>query len=441
MPIKVGMVSLGCSKNQVDAEHLLFDLKQAGFELCVDSGECDVVVINTCGFIEAAKQEAIENILEFAELKKEGRIKVIVVTGCLAERYREELVKELPEVDIVLGIGSNTELVNAINRALNGEKTALFGDKENLTLEGGRIISNLPFYAYIKIAEGCNNRCAYCAIPQIRGNYRSRKIENILDEARFFAENGVTELIVVAQDTTMYGIDLYGEKKLPELLNKMCEIDGVKQIRLLYAYPEKITDELIETMANQPKIVKYLDIPFQHVSENVLKRMNRPGNKESALALVKKLRSRIPGIILRTTLMTGFPGETEKDFEELCEFMDEVQFERLGCFAFSPEENTPAADFPDQIDNEIKERRADLIMTKQMTVIENFNQKQIGKTLETVVEGYDKYAGSFFGRSAYDAPDIDSKVFFSSDKFLSIGDYVDVLVTDCMEYDLIGETV
>lgn len=441
MPIKVGMVSLGCSKNQVDAEHLLFDLKQAGFELCVDSGECDVVVINTCGFIEAAKQEAIENILEFAELKKEGRIKVIVVTGCLAERYREELVKELPEVDIVLGIGSNTELVNAINRALNGEKTALFGDKENLTLEGGRIISNLPFYAYIKIAEGCNNRCSYCAIPQIRGNYRSRKIENILDEARFFAENGVTELIVVAQDTTMYGIDLYGEKKLPELLNKMCEIDGVKQIRLLYAYPEKITDELIETIANQPKIVKYLDIPFQHVSENVLKRMNRPGNKESALALVKKLRSRIPGIILRTTLMTGFPGETEKDFEELCEFMDEVQFERLGCFAFSPEENTPAADFPDQIDNEIKERRADLIMTKQMTVIENFNQKQIGKTLETVVEGYDKYAGSFFGRSAYDAPDIDSKVFFSSDKFLSIGDYVDVLVTDCMEYDLIGETV
>lgn len=441
MPIKVGMVSLGCSKNQVDAEHLLFDLKQAGFELCVDSGECDVVVINTCGFIEAAKQEAIENILEFAELKKEGRIKVIVVTGCLAERYREELVKELPEVDIVLGIGSNTELVNAINRALNGEKTALFGDKENLTLEGGRIISNLPFYAYIKIAEGCNNRCSYCAIPQIRGNYRSRKIENILDEARFFAENGVTELIVVAQDTTMYGIDLYGEKKLPELLNKMCEIDGVKQIRLLYAYPEKITDELIETIANQPKIVKYLDIPFQHVSENVLKRMNRPGNKESALALVKKLRSRIPGIILRTTLMTGFPGETEKDFEELCEFMDEVQFERLGCFAFSPEENTPAADFPDQIDNEIKERRADLIMTKQMTVIENFNQKQIGKTLETVVEGYDKYAGSFFGRSTYDAPDIDSKVFFSSDKFLSIGDYVDVLVTDCMEYDLIGETV
>ena len=441
MPIKVGMVSLGCSKNQVDAEHLLFDLKQAGFELCVDSGECDVVVINTCGFIEAAKREAIENILEFAELKKEGRIKVIAVTGCLAERYREELEKELPEADIVLGIGSNNELVDAINRALNGEKTVMFGEKENLALEGGRIISNLPFYAYIKIAEGCNNRCAYCAIPQIRGNYRSRKIENILEEARFFAENGVSELIVVAQDTTMYGTDLYGEKKLPELLNKMCEIDGVKQIRLLYAYPDKITDELIDTIANQPKIVKYLDIPFQHVSENVLRKMNRPGNKESALALVKKLRSRVPGIILRTTLMTGFPGETEKDFEELCEFMDEVQFERLGCFAFSPEENTPAADMPDQIDDEIKERRADLIMTKQMTVIENFNQKQIGKTLETVVEGYDKYAGSFFGRSAYDAPDIDSKVFFSSDKLLSIGDYVDVLITDCMEYDLIGETV
>ena len=441
MPIKVGMVSLGCSKNQVDAEHLLFDLKQAGFELCVDSGECDVVVINTCGFIEAAKREAIENILEFAELKKEGRIKVIAVTGWLAERYREELEKELPEADIVLGIGSNNELVDAINRALNGEKTVMFGEKENLALEGGRIISNLPFYAYIKIAEGCNNRCAYCAIPQIRGNYRSRKIENILEEARFFAENGVSELIVVAQDTTMYGTDLYGEKKLPELLNKMCEIDGVKQIRLLYAYPDKITDELIDTIANQPKIVKYLDIPFQHVSENVLRKMNRPGNKESVLALVKKLRSRVPGIILRTTLMTGFPGETEKDFEELCEFMDEVQFERLGCFAFSPEENTPAADMPDQIDDEIKERRADLIMTKQMTVIENFNQKQIGKTLETVVEGYDKYAGSFFGRSAYDAPDIDSKVFFSSDKLLSIGDYVDVLITDCMEYDLIGETV
>ena len=439
MPIKVGMVSLGCSKNQVDAEHILFDLRQFGYELCVDSGICDAVVINTCGFIEEAKQEAIENILEFVKLKEEGKIKVIAVTGCLAERYQNELVSEIPEIDIVLGIGSNKELPAAIERALKGEKTVKFGNKSELSLEGGRIISNLPFYAYLKIAEGCNNRCTYCAIPQIRGKYRSRTIESIVKEAEYFAENGVTELIVVAQDTTLYGVDLYKEQKLPQLLKALCEIKNIKWIRLLYTYPDKITDELIDTVANEPKIVKYFDIPLQHVSDNVLKRMNRSGSREFYLSLIKKIRDRIPGVILRTTFLTGFPGETEKDFEELCEFADEVRFERLGCFAFSPEEGTPAAEMPDQIDDEIKRRRSDLIMTKQMTVIEKFNESQIGKTLEVVVEGYDKYAGGYFGRSAYDAPDIDAKVFFSCDHHITVGDYINVHITDTLEYDLLGE--
>ncbi len=444
MAVKVGMVSLGCSKNQVDAEIMLASLKKAGYELCTDSGSCDVVVINTCGFIEDAKKEAIENILEFCTLKKEGRIKAVVVTGCLAQRYQMEIAKEIPEADVILGIGSNDQLVDAIGRALNGEKVYSFEDKEKAPMSGERILSNLPFFAYLKIGDGCSNNCSYCAIPLIRGRLRSRPMEEIVEEARHFAQCGVTEVIVVAQDPTRYGEDLYeGRRMLPELLRRLCAIEELKWVRVLYCYPERITDELLDVMASEEKLVKYLDIPIQHVSAPVLKRMYRPGNRESLTALMKKIRERVPGIVLRTTLITGFPGETEEDFTELCEFVKEVKFERLGCFTYSAEEGTPAAQFPDQVDEEVKQRRADVIMLEQNRIAEEFNTAQIGKTLEVVVEGFDRYAESFFGRSAMDAPDIDGKIFFTAPKDikLRVGDYVPVLIEDVMDYDLLGVLV
>ena len=439
MSVKVGMVSLGCCKNQVDAEMMLSKISAAGYELCTDSGLCDVVIVNTCGFIESAKTEAIDNILEFATLKEEGRIKKIIVTGCLSERYREQVAEELPEVDAVVGIGENGNIADIIGRVLNGERVIAFGDKKDLPLEGNRIVSNLPFFAYLKIAEGCDNRCSYCAIPLIRGNYRSRTIENILSEARTLAQNGVKELIVVAQDITRYGLDLYGERRLPELLDELCGIDGVEWIRLLYAYPDEITDELIDCIARQPKIVKYLDIPLQHISDRILRAMNRRGTGDEIREVIAKLRSRVPGIALRTTFITGFPGETEEDFEELCEFVRETRFERMGCFAFSPEEDTPAADMDGQIDDEIKQRRCEVLMDEQLEAAESFCQSMVGRTLDVLVEGYDRYAQSCFGRSCYDSPDIDPKVFFSTAEPVNAGDIIKVKITDWMDYDLIGE--
>lgn len=438
MAIKVGMVSLGCAKNQVDSEIMLSLIQKGGYELCTDSGLCDVVIINTCGFIEDAKRESIENILEFCALKNEGRIKAVVVTGCLAERYREEVAKEIPEADVILGIGKNSEIVLAIERALRGEHVVEFGRKEDLPLSGERIISNLPFFAYLKIADGCNNRCSYCAIPLIRGDYRSRTIEDVLAEARWLVEHGVREINLVAQDPTRYGEDLYGKSRLCDLVRELCKIDGIKWLRLLYLYPERITDEVIDLIASEDKVVKYIDMPIQHCNGEVLRRMNRRGDRDSLLALIRKLRERIPGVVLRTTLICGFPGESEEQFEELCEFVEEAQFERLGCFAYSPEEGTPAEQFPDQIDEEIKRRRCEVIMEQQMTIADRFNQTQIGRTLEVVVEGYDRYAGSYFGRSYMDAPDIDTKTFFTSDSPLQIGQFVPVHIEDTVDYDLCG---
>lgn len=442
MSTRVGMVSLGCPKNQVDAEHMLFDLRQNGFEIVADAALADVVVINTCGFIESAKQEAIDTILEFCTLKQEGRIKAVIATGCLAERYKDEMMKEIPELDAVIGLGSNDKLVDIIRQIYSdGMPVCAYGNKTDLSMEGGRIISTEPFYAYLKIAEGCSNCCTYCAIPSIRGRYRSRKMEDVIAEAKWLAENGVTELVVVAQDTTRYGEDIYGKSMLPELLKELCRIEGFKWIRTLYCYPERITDELLDTIAAEDKLVKYLDMPIQHCSGDILKAMNRYGDRKFLTELIKKIREKIPGIILRTTLIAGFPGETEEQFEELCEFVKEIQFERLGCFAYSPEEGTKAYDMPDQIHLKVREHRADIIMEEQMVISDRLNEKAMGKTFEVVCEGFDRYAECYYGRSEADAPEIDGKIFFDSDKKIRVGEYVKVLVDDTLDYDLIGSRI
>ena len=442
MATRVGMVSLGCPKNQVDAEHILYDLRKNGFEIVSDAALSDVVIINTCGFIESAKQEAIDTILEFCTLKQEGRIKAVIATGCLAERYRDEMKKEIPELDAVVGIGSNDKIVDIIRDVLSdGRIVCSYGEKTDLSMEGGRIISTEPFYAYIKIAEGCSNCCTYCAIPSIRGKFRSRKIEDIVEEARWLAGHGVTELVVVAQDTTRYGEDLYKKPMLPELLKELCRIDGFKWIRTLYCYPERITDELLETIASEDKLVKYLDMPIQHCNGEILKRMNRHGDKETLTALIKKIREKVPNIILRTTLIAGFPGETKEQFEELCEFVKETKFERLGCFAFSPEEDTPAYSMPQQVGLKDRERRAEVVMEEQMIISDRMNEEALGKTFEVVCEGFDRYAECYYGRSANDAPEIDGKIFFLSEDKVKTGEYVNVLVDDTLDYDLIGSVV
>lgn len=442
MSTRVGMVSLGCPKNQVDAEHMLYDLRKDGFEIVADAALADVVVVNTCGFIESAKQEAIETILEFCTLKQEGRIKAVIATGCLAERYRDEMIKEIPELDAVVGLGSNSRLTQIIRDIYCGESPiCAYGSKKDLPMEGGRIISTEPFYAYLKIAEGCSNNCTYCAIPSIRGGYRSRKLEDIIEEAKWLAENGVTELVVIAQDTTRYGEDIYGKQMLPELLRQLCRIDGFKWIRTLYSYPERISDEFIEVLAQEEKLVKYIDMPIQHCNGEILKAMNRPGDREFLTQLIAKLRAKVPGIVLRTTLIAGFPGETQEQFEELCEFVKEIGFERLGCFAYSAEEGTKAYEMDGQVDEETKNKRADTIMQEQTLVNDTYNQQQIGKTVEVVCEGFDRYAESYFGRSSADAPEIDGKIFFTSDKKVRIGEYVRVELFDILDYDLLGECV
>lgn len=439
--VRVGMVSLGCPKNQVDAERMLYLLRKDGYELVSDAALSDVVIVNTCGFIESAKSEAIETILEFCTLKQEGRIKAIIVTGCLAERYKDEVLKEIPEVDAVVGIGSNERICQIIKDICKGEKVTSYGGKDSLCFDDKRIISTPGSFAFIKIAEGCDNCCTYCAIPSIRGRFRSRKIEDIVDEAEKIARQGFTELVLVAQDTTRYGKDIYGESRLAELLNRLCEVDGLKWIRTLYMYPERITDELIDTIACQEKLVNYMDIPIQHCNDKVLKRMNRKGDKHSLVDLIKKIRNKIPDVVLRTTLIAGFPGETEEQFEELCGFVREIKFQRLGCFAYSQEEGTAAADYPDQIDEDIKKHRCEIIYDMQMRISDEFNQSLLGSELEVVVEGYDRYAECFFGRSYMDAPDIDGKIFFTSKNKLSLGEYVKVKVNDILDYDLLGEQI
>ena len=441
MAYKVSVVSLGCPKNQVDAEMILAALLKDGFELSSVEAEADAIIINTCGFIEDAKREAIENILECAAYKTDGKLKALIVTGCLAERYKDDITEEIPEVDMVVGIGSNSKIAKLTRQAIEGNTLNSYGPKEDLDLNGERILGGMPFTAYIKVADGCDNCCTYCAIPKIRGRMRSRKIEDILKEAKELATGGVTELIVVAQDTTAYGEDIYGESKLPKLLRELCKIDGIHWIRTLYTYPDRITDELLDTIAEEEKLVPYLDIPIQHVNGEILKKMNRRGNRETLEALVTKIRNKIPEITLRTTLITGFPGETEEQFCELHQFVKDMRFDRLGCFAYSAEEDTAAALFDNQINEQTKQDRMELIMEDQLTIAAEKNEEKICSVTEVLIEGWDDYIKCYFGRSVADAPEVDGKVFFTSDTPLVIGEYVLVQINDCLEYDLLGEKI
>ena len=437
--IKIGMISLGCPKNQVDAEMMLSTLCEAGFEITGEVEGTDVVIINTCGFIGDAKKEAIDTILEVCQLKDEGSVGAVVVTGCLAQRYKDEIMNEIPEVDAVIGIGANAEIASVCRDVMKSKKVNLFPPKLALPLEGGRVLTTPSHYAYLKIAEGCSNCCTYCAIPKIRGKFRSREMENIIAEAKSLAENGVKELIVVAQDTTKYGIDLYGELKLAELLKELCKIDGIEWIRTLYCYPESITDELIETMASEDKICKYIDIPLQHCDGDVLKRMNRRGDRESLTALINKLRARIPDITIRTTFIVGFPGETDENFESLSEFADEMKFDRYGCFAYSAEEDTPAATMENQIDEDVKIERASIMNSQQQRIFEDKLEALVGKELTVIVDGFDEDEMLYFGRSYMDAPEIDTVVIISSEEELTAGQFVKGVVKGNLNGELIVE--
>lgn len=440
MEYKVGMISLGCPKNQVDAEHMLALIDAAGCEIVDYVDGCDVVIVNTCGFIDDAKKEAIENILDMVELKKEGIISKIVVTGCLAQRYKDEIVTEIPEVDAVVGIGANGDIVKTIEEVMSGVDTIeKYPPRCDLPLEGQRILTTPQYWAYLKIGEGCSNRCTYCTIPSIRGNMRSRSMENVIEEAKQLAESGVKELILIAQDTTSYGLDLYGELKLPELLNELCKIDSIEWIRLLYCYPDRITDELIETMKKQDKIVNYIDLPLQHADDKILKAMNRRGDQAMIRNVIEKLRTEIPDVVIRTTFIVGFPGEGEDEFENLAVFVNEIEFDRLGVFTFSAQEGTPAYDMEDQVEEDVKTRRGEIIMQDQYSIMEEKNSEKIGKTYKVIVEDYDGYSDSYTGRTYMDAPEIDGIVRFTSDRDLDIGDFVEVEIFDVEDYDLIGE--
>ena len=436
---KVGFISLGCCKNLVDTEVMLYNLHAAGFEITPDEEEAEIIVINTCGFIESAKQEAIDNILDAAELKKWGKCRHIIATGCLVERYREDVMNEMPEIDALVGIGSLCDIAEACKAVMRGEKYTSFRDKETMDLGGDRIITTEPHTAYLKVSEGCDNLCTYCAIPLIRGGHRSRTIEDIVSEAKDLEKMGIKELNLIAQDTTRYGLDIYGEYSLAKLVKAITKETNIPWIRLLYCYPDKITDELIEELRSNDRLVKYMDIPVQHIADSVLKRMNRHGGKALILETIKRLRERVPDIVLRTTAMVGFPGETDEDFTELCEFVKETKFERFGAFTFSPEEGTAAAEMTDQIDEQVKQDRYDVLMQTQLTVSEEKNAENIGKTLTVLCDGYDRIAEIYYGRSYADAPDVDGKVYFKSKNKVNPGEFVSVKVTEALDYDLIGE--
>lgn len=441
MSKKVGMISLGCPKNQVDAEIMLSKLQKGGYEIVNDPGEADVIIINTCGFIESAKKESIENILDMVSYKEDYPSVRVLVTGCLAERYRSEIFEEIPEVDGVIGIGADNDICEVCDRLLSFEKVEEYPPKENLCFDGDRILTTPSYSAYLKIAEGCSNKCTYCAIPSIRGEYRSRPAESILAEAEKLAKDGVKELIVVAQDTTRYGEDLYGKNALVPLLRSLCKIDGIEWIRLLYLYPEKIDDALINTIAEESKIVKYMDIPVQHCSARVLKRMNRHGDRQSLTALFNKIRERIPDVTLRTTFIAGFPGETEDEFEELCDFISEMKFERMGCFAYSEEEGTPAAKLDGMLPEEERARRADIVNDMQSEILDKVNEALVGKELTAIVEEYDGYTDSYYGRTVMDAPEIDTQICFTCGYELNDGDIITVEVINCVDGFLTGEAV
>lgn len=434
----IGFISLGCAKNQVDCERMMYRVQEAGHTVKADILGSDVVVINTCGFIDSAKAEAIDYILQTAALKAEGQVGKILVTGCLAQRYQEEILKEMPEVDGILGTGSYTEIVPAIEKLLAQESISDFGSIDAPEQETGRIVTTPEHYAYIKIAEGCDNRCSYCIIPYLRGRFRSRQLDDVLYEARMLAASGVKELIVVAQDTSRYGTDLPGHKRLlPELLRQLCKIEELKWIRVHYVYPDEIDDELMDVMAQEPKIVKYLDIPIQHCNSKILKLMNRRGDGEFLRSLFAKLRSRIPGLVIRTSIITGLPGEGEEEFEELCQFLRELRLERVGAFAFSPEEGTPAAqmEYPDA---EVAQKRAEIVEMIQSGIMDDYNASMLGKTMEILVDGYDEEMEQFFGRTYADSPEIDGKVWIASEEPLQEGQFVAVKIDGCVDGDLSG---
>ena len=439
--MKVFFASLGCDKNLVDSEVMLSLLAKDGFTITDDENDAEIAVVNTCSFILDAKQESINTILELSDLKDEGKLKVLIVCGCLAERYADELKEEIPAIDAVLGTMAIPEIVEAVKKALDGEQVAIFPSIDRELPEfAGRMVTTGGHYAYLKIAEGCNKRCTYCAIPAMRGKYRSYPMEHLLKEARYLVEEvGVKELILVAQETTLYGVDLYGEKKLPTLLKELSKIDGLKWIRILYCYPEEITEELIDVMSSEPKVLHYLDVPIQHASDTILKRMGRRTSRAELEEKIAMMRKRIPDICLRTTLISGFPGETEEDFEIVKEFVAKMRFDRLGVFAYSKEEGTPAAEMPDQIPEEVKESRRDELMLIQQEIAFGKAEERIGEEYDVLVEGKIPEDDIYVGRTYLDAPEVDGFVFFESDRELVSGELVRVRIVDCNEYDLIGE--
>ncbi len=434
----IGFISLGCAKNQVDCERMMYRVQEAGHQVCAGIEGCDVVVINTCGFIDSAKSEAIDFILMTASLKEQGSVGKILVTGCLSQRYQDQIMAELPEVDGVLGTGSYVEVVSAIDRLLSDEMVAEFGSIDAPELETGRIVTTPEHYAFIKIAEGCDNRCAYCVIPSLRGKFRSRQMDDVLYEARLLASSGVKELIVVAQDTSRYGTDFPEHKRLlPELLRQLCQIEELEWVRIHYLYPDEIDDELIGVIASEPKIVKYLDIPIQHCNSKILKLMNRRGDGDYLRGLFAKLRQKIPGLVLRTSVITGLPGEGDAEFEELCLFLKEMKLERVGAFPFSPEEGTPAAEM-DHPDQEVAQARAAMVETIQSRIMDEYNAAMLGKTLQVLVDGYDEEFGQYYGRTYADSPDIDGRVWIACDEALSEGSFLKIRIDALVEGDLSG---
>ena len=435
----IHLISLGCAKNQVNSEQMLFLLRNAGYNITEYIEDADAVVVNTCGFIDSAKKEAIDTILESAQYKENGKLQALVVTGCLSERYRDEILKELPEVDAVCGTGSYEDIVEAVEAAFKGEKKGFYKDMNKADLEGERIIINTPYSAYIKIAEGCDNKCHYCVIPSLRGSFRSRPMESLIEEAKRLAENGVKELMVVAQDITRYGTDLYGERKLHELVKEFCKIEGFEWIRLHYLYPDEIDDILLETIKEEPKVLKYFDIPIQHISDNMLKAMNRRGTGKLVRERIDKIRSLMPDAVMRTSLIVGFPGETEEDYNELYEFLEEYKLERAGVFAFSREEGSVAYDMPDQIDEDVKLQRQNALFKLQTDIMDILSSKYIDKTYKVLCEGFDEEEEMFFGRSYMDSPDIDGIVYF--DGVAEEGEFYNVKINDAVGCILYGSVV
>ena len=437
--MKVGFISLGCAKNQVNCEQMIWQTYEAGHQVALGAEDCDAVVVNTCGFLQEARDEALGEIEKLAQLKRAGQIQKIIVTGCMAQWKKDEIEELCPDADAFLGVGGYENIGQVLEQLEKGEKATLFGDIDAPVPEVDRVVCTSDYWAWLRIAEGCDNRCAYCVIPFIRGKFRSRPEEKILEEARNLAEAGMKELIVVAQDITRYGLDLYGRRALADLLPKLCAIEGIEWVRLHYLYPDEITDELIDVIANEPKIVKYIDLPIQHISTKVLKSMHRRGTGEEIRELFHKLRARIPGLVLRTSLIAGFPGETAEDFEELCEFLLEEKIERAGVFPYSPEPGSAAASYPDQVDEDVKRRRVELITDIQMRIVDEFCESLVGKTLTVLCEGYDDETELFFGRSEYDSPGIDGIVHFEGEEGgVRPGDFYRVKITSTYDGELIG---